>query len=200
MAIVGVSSSFIAKYNENDGTPNYTDGKKFARMTSIDNTVTTNEEELFSDDCLEDADYSFSGGTLKVDVSDLEDGVVSDITGATANEITVDGEKVSEIVYDDDRQETEFGFGFVVEKKNRGVFSYRAIVLPRIKFKLPDVKVTTRGKTLTFQTRSVEATVHRDHSEKHRWKREATFAKKESAVSYIKQILGMTETAQSQEE
>ena len=191
MAITGISCSFYAKYKETDGAPSYEGGGKFARMTNIDNSITTNETELYSDDGLEDADYSFSTGTLKVDVSDLEDGVITDITGARIEEVTVGEEKVQEIVYDEEQAESELGFGFVIEKKSKGVFSYRAIVLPRIKFKMPGVAVATRGKTLAFQTQTVEAVIHRDHSAKRTWKREATFAKKASAINYIKQRLNI---------
>lgn len=197
MAITGVSSSFYAKYKENDGTPTYEGGGKFARMTNIENTVTANETELYSDDGLEDADYSFSRGALKIDVSDLEDGVVSDITGAKLVERKVGDETVQEIIYDDEQEESELGFGFVIEKKKKGVYSYRAIVLPRIKFKMPGVTAATRGKTLSFQTRTVEAVVHRDHSEKRCWKREATLSKKETAISYIKELLNITEAQQA---
>lgn len=197
MAITGVNSSFYAKYNvdEDTGLPKYFGGGAFARMTNVDFQATSNESELYSDDGLEEADYSFASGNLKVDVSDLVDGVVSDITGAKVTEIKSGSETVSEIVYDDDQEDRELGFGFVIEKKKKGVFSFRAIVLPRIKFKIPGDAVATRGKTLTFQTKSVEAVVHRDHSEKRVWKREATFATKQAAISYIKGSLGISEAA-----
>lgn len=197
MAITGVSSSFYAKYEKDAETelPKYSGGGAFARMTNIDFQVTSNETESYSDDSLEEADYSFASGTLKVDVTDILDGVVSDITGAKVTEIKAGEETVSEIVYDDDQEDRELGFGFVIEKKKKGVFSFRAIVLPRIKFKIPGDAVATRGKTLTFQTKSVEAVVHRDHSEKRTWKREATFATKQAAVAYIKNLLGITEAA-----
>lgn len=197
MAITGVNSSFYAKYetDASTGLPKYSGGGAFARMTNVDFQATSNESELYSDDGLEEADYSFASGALKVDVSDLMDGVVSDITGAKVEEIEVGSEKVSEIVYDDDQEDRELGFGFVIEKKKKGVFSFRAIVLPRIKFKIPGDAVATRGKTLTFQTKSVEAVVHRDHSEKRTWKRESTFTTKAAAIAYIKGLLGISDAA-----
>ena len=194
--ITGVSSSYYAKYEVKDGVPTYSGGGKFARMTKVDSTVTANDLEAYSDDCLEEADYSFSSGTLKVDVSELEDNVVSDLTGAKLVELTENDEKTKEIIYDDEQKNTELGFGFVVEKKKNGVFSYRAIVLSRIKFKLPGVTATTRGKTLSFQTHTVEAAIHRDHSANHAWKREATFVNKENAIAYIKRLLNLTQNAE----
>ncbi len=195
MAITGVSKSFYAKYKETaegSGVYEYTGGRAFAKMTSITHTPETNTSELYADNNLEEADYSFSKGSFSVDVSDLEDGVAADILGVTVEE---DENGNSEYVYTAEDKTVETGFGFVIQKKINGIFKYRAIVLTRLVFKVPANSATTRQGTLTFQTEKIDGTTFTDRSPKHVWKRECTFSTEEEAVAYIKAKLNISDAA-----
>lgn len=187
MAIVGVRKSFYAKYSKGtDGEYGYSGGGAFAKMVNISVSAESNDAELYSDDGLEESDYSFVKGVVKVTASDLEDGPRADILGITKTE---DGE----LVYGDNI-EPEVGFGFVITKKKAGVFSYRAIVLTRVKFKTPEDAAATLAGKLSFQNQNIEGTCSRDHSEKRNWKREQTFKTEAEAVAYIKGLLNITTT------
>ncbi len=186
MAITGLKNSFVAKYAPNSGNTGYeyTNGAAFARMIDINVAVESNDAELYSDDGLEDSDTSFTKGTLKVTASDLPVSNYALIMGITAGE---DGE----LIFGDNDQ-PDCGFGFIIVKTKSGVKSYRAIVLPRVKFKIPEDKATTQGEKLTFQSVSVEAKIARDFSSSKAWKKENTFTTEAEAITYIKTALDIT--------
>ena len=159
MAITGVKKSFYAKYafDESEKTYGYSGGGAFARLVDITVTPESNNAELYSDNELEESDYTFVKGTMKVTSSGIESSVIADIMGITADE--------------------------------SGAF--RAIILPRVKFKLKEDTAATRAGTMTFQNETIEGTISRDHSETHVWKRENTFNTEAEAVSYIKTFLNI---------
>lgn len=200
MANIGVSNAFYAKYKETaegSGEYGYTGGRAFAKMTSVNHTPETNSAELFADNNLEEADYSFSKGSFSVDVSDVEDGVAADILGVAVEDY---GNGNTELVYTIEDKTVETGFGFVVQKKVSGTIKHRAIVLTRLIFKIPATAVTTRQGTLTFQTEKIEGTTYADRSAKHAWKRECTFATEEEAIAYIKAKLNISDAASASSE
>lgn len=200
MANIGVSNAFYAKYKETaegSGKYDYTEGRAFAKMTNLSHTPETNSAELFADNNLEEADYSFSKGNFSVDVSDVEDGVAADILGVTSE---TDKNGNSEYVYTAENKTVETGFGFVVQKKVSGIVKHRAIVLTRLIFKIPATAVTTRQGTLTFQTEKIEGTTYADRSDKHAWKRECTFETEAEAVAYIKAKLNISDAASASSE
>lgn len=185
MAITGVKKSFYAKYafDESGKTYGYSGGGAFARLVDITVTPESNNAELYSDNELEESDYTFVKGTLKVTSSGIESSVTADIMGITADES-------GELVYGDNLQ-NEVGFGFIITKKKKGSEAFRAIILPRVKFKLKEDTAATRAGTMTFQNETIEGTISRDHSETHVWKRENTFNTEAEAVSYIKTFLNI---------
>lgn len=196
MALTGVSKSFYAKYKEKtpgSGQYEYAEGRSFAKMTNISHTPETNTAELYTDNGLEEADYSFSKGAISVDVSNLEEGVVADLLGA---KLETNGD-TKELVYTAEDKTVEAGFGFVIQKKVNGAFAYRAIVLSRVVFKIPATSVATRQGTLSFQTEKIEGTTHPDRTTSRVWMRESTFGTEEAAVAYIKSKLNITEAAAS---
>lgn len=195
MANIGVSNAFYAKYKETpegSGKYSYTGGRAFAKMTNVSHNPETNSAELFADNGLEEADYSFSKGSFAVDVSNVEDGVAADILGVTTE--GYEGEN-TELVYTSEDKTVETGFGFVVQKKISGAVKHRAIVLTRLIFKIPATAVATRQGTLSFQTEKLEGTTYTDRSDKHVWKRECTFATEAEAIAYIKNRLNITDAS-----
>lgn len=189
--IKGLSDSYFAPYKpkaDNSGEYEYSEGGKFARMVDLDFSITANEVEAYSDNELEEADYSFSSGALKLTVSDLADGVAAKLF----NIEQVDAEEeegVKENIYNENTTSNDVGFGVVIEKVKEKETSYRAIVLTRVNFKIPGEVASTRGKQVSFQNINLEGTAMRDKSEKHNYKRDATFSTKAAAIAYIKRIL-----------
>lgn len=193
MATVGVSKPYVALYTNNgDGTTTYANGARLALATEMSTTIETpSDNNLYADNGIAETDKEFAGGTLTIGVDDLDDAGAKLILGLKENTITVGEESVKELVYDDDRTAPYLGFGCIVKKKKSGATKWRAVVLPKIMFSIPEDAATTQGETIEWQTPSIEGTIMRDDTVKHAWKREATFDTELAAEAYIKQVLNI---------
>lgn len=197
MAIIGVSKPYVARYTDNgDGTTSYSDGTKLALATEVDISIESSDDNnLYADNMIAESDREFSGGALTVGVDDfLQDASIL-LLGLKSNSITVDGATATELIYDDEAVVPNMGFGCIIKKKKGGVTKWRAIVLQKIMFSIPSDAATTQGEKIDWQTQSLEATIMRDDTATHVWKREATFDTEALAEAYIKQCLDISTTA-----
>ena len=62
-------------------------------------------------------------------------------------------------------------------------------------FSVPSDAATTQGESIEWQVHELSATITRDESEKHAWKKEATFSTEAQAEAYIKDRLNITGAA-----
>ena len=158
---------------------------------------TTEDNNLYADNGIAETDRQFSGGTLTVKPDDLSQEVSKAILGLKEEEVgTIDGvtdESVMELIYDDDQVTPYLGVGFIIKKQVKGVTKWRAVVLTRVMFSVPADAATTQGESIEWQVPELSATITRDESEKHAWKKEATFTTEAQAEAYIKNRLGITE-------
>lgn len=193
MATIGVSKPYVAVYTNTDGVVTYASGTRLALATEMSTAFESpSDNNLYADNGIAETDKEFAGGTLTLGVDDLDDAGAKLILGLKENTITVGEESVTELVYDDDRVAPYLGFGCIVKKKKSGVNKWRAVVLPKIMFNIPEDAATTQGETIEWQTPSIEGTIMRDDTVKHAWKREATFDTELAAEAYIKQVLDIT--------
>lgn len=194
MATIGVSKPYYGIYENNDGVVSYTGGAVFAKAVEFSATIDSSEDNnLYADNGIAEADRSFGGGSISVTTDDIEQAAAAAILGITPSTITV-GEttEVSELVYNDDMTVPDLGFGIIIKKKKDGIDKYRAVFFHKIKFNIPEDAATTQGETIEWQTPTIEGTIMRDDSEKHGWKSEATLDTEALAVAYLKQKLGIT--------
>lgn len=189
MAVIGLSKPYIAKYDANGGSPSYTGGILMAKAVEMNIEIeSASDNDFYADNEIAETESTFSNGTLTFTPDDLEQSTVALMLGMA--ETAVDGGK--ELVYDDNQNPPYLGFGAVVKKQKGGALKWRAIVLPKIKFSVPADAATTQGESIEWQTTELTATINRDDSTNHVWKREATFDTEEAAESYIKTKLGIT--------
>lgn len=194
MATIGLSRPYIAKYINTDGVITYEGGKRMGKAVKVSVEIESGDpKDFYADNGVCESDRSFAGGKLGITTDDLEQDVSALILGVTTSEITVGEERVTEIVYDDSMEAPDLGFGVIIKKKKGGVYKWRAIVLTKIKFSVPSDSATTQGESIEWQTPEAEATIMRDDSERHAWKREATFDTEAKAEAYIKQVLEIGE-------
>lgn len=195
MATIGVSKPYVAKYFDNgDGTVRYEQGARLALATQLSATIEVGENNvLYADNGVAESDKSFSSGTLTIGVDDLSQQGSKLILGVQEHKITVDGEEVAELVYDDDAVAPDLGFGCIIKKVKNKTSLWRAVVFTKVQFAIPEDAATTQGEAIEWQTPSLEATIMRDDSAKHTWKREATFDAEAKAEAYIKQCLEIQE-------
>lgn len=197
MAIIGVSKPYVAKYSNTDTTVSYTSGQILDKMTEIDISINSAEDNNFyADNSIAESDSSFSGGSVTVNTADLGPEATALVLGITPVPISdiagVTDEDVNELIFDDDQRSPYLGFGCIIKKRVNNVDQWRAIILTKIMLAVPNDAATTQGETIEWQTPQLTGTIMRDDSAKHAWKREATFTTEAQAEAYIKARLSIT--------
>lgn len=197
MATIGLSKPYYAVYSAGSGTPTYASGGVMGKATQADIEIeTTEDNNLYADNAIAETDRSFAGGTLTLSTDDLSQEVSKAILGLTEQALSditgVTDEEVQELIYDDTQQTPYLGVGFIVKKKVNGVYKWRAVVLTKVMFAVPSDSATTQGETIEWQVPELSATIMRDDSATHMWKREATFTTEAQAEVYIKDRLNIT--------
>lgn len=191
MAIIGVSKPYYAKYDPGEGTPSYSKGGLLGKLTEIDIEIESSEDnDLYADDDICESERRFASGTLTVKPDDLSQEVSKAILGLKEEKLTemegVTDESAAELIYDDDQDTPYLGLGFIVKKQKNNKLLWRAVVLAKVMFSVPSDAATTQGKNIEWQVPELTGSIQRDDSEKHAWKREATFTTMGQAEAYIK--------------
>ena len=196
MAKVGLSKPYYAVYSAGSGTPSYSKGAVMGKATEANIEIDTSDNNnLYADNGIAETDVQFAGGTLTLSTDDLSTDVSAAILGITPSplsEITgVTDEDVNELVFDDNQVTPYLGVGFIVKHIVGGVTKWRGIVLTKVIFSVPADSATTQGETIEWQVPELTATIMRDDSATHPWKKEAMFTTEAQAESYIKNRLGI---------
>lgn len=194
MAKVGLSKPYYAVYSAGSGTPSYTSGGVMGKATEANVEIDTSDNNnLYADNGIAETDVQFAGGTLTLSTDDLSPKVsaaILGITPVTLSEITgVTDKDVNELVFDDNQVTPYLGVGFIVKHIVGGVTKWRGIVLTKVIFAVPPDAATTQGESIEWQVPELTATIMRDDSATHMWKREAMFTTEAQAEAYIKDRL-----------
>ena len=188
MAItIGAGYPWYAVYSASGNTISYTGIKQLARMVDVTIAVEgTDPVEFYADNALAESLLAFSKGTLTltVDGLDLADaktilGLVEDSTSHVYSDV-----EVPNIPF--------LGFGCVKRVMLNGTVSYIGIVLPKIKFQMPEDAGTTQGETIEFQTQSLTATIYKDDASTPTWRHRKSFETETAAIDWVKTELGYT--------
>ena len=191
MAIVGCSYFKGGIYNNNNGTVTYSDQAVIAKLVRMQIELEdSNDNDFYADNAIDETDNVFAGGNYEVNTNDLTNemaalilGLKTASLGTSIQGITDEG--VKEVIYDDDQLTPYMGIGNIVKHKRGGVDAYTAIVLPKVQFKVPSDAWETQGKTISWQTPTIQAKIFKSDATKHPWKYAATFSTEQQAVLYI---------------
>ena len=199
MATIGLSKPYYAVYSAGSGTPTYASGAVMGKATEANIEIETSEDNnLYADNAIAETDRQFTGGTLTLSTDDLSQEVSKAILGLTEQAVgAIEGvtdEEVQELIYDDTQVTPYLGVGFIVKKVKNGVTAWRGIILTKVMFSIPSDAATTQGESIEWQVPELSATIMRDDSATHMWKREATFTTEAQAEAYIKDRLDITGT------
>lgn len=200
MAVIGLSKPYYGIYSATGNAVSYANGAVMGKATEANIEIdTTEDNNLYADNAIAETDRSFAGGILTLSTDDLSQEVAKAILGLTETAITgiegVTDTSVKELVYDDTQTTPYLGVGFIVKKKVGGAYKWRAVVLSKVMFSVPADAATTQGESIEWQVPELSATIMRDDSATHMWKREATFTTEAQAEAYIKARLNITEAA-----
>ena len=192
MASIGLVKPFVAKYAESSGTISYSNGQRLGKAIKHDLALQNADPViLYADDGASESISGFSRGTLTLGIDNLSIADAALIFGITADTISTPGDGTG-VAFDDDTEPPYLGYGVIVPMIKNGAHSYRAILLPKIKFTLPGESFETKGETVSFVTPELTATVVRDDSTKHQWRYLADFATEALAEAWIKSKLSIT--------
>lgn len=204
MAKKGLSRLFFAKYTyAAESGVKYTEGCETEKLASYSvETESSDDSDLYLNNGVAETEKGrFTTGTLTHSTGDLTNETSKLILGLKSTTVTVtgiDGDGVEEMIYDDDVKAIDCGVGFVeLHQTNRKEF-YRAIVLARVAYNLPNTSANTRGESVEWQTQEATARILRseqkDSTYNHPWKYSADLDSEDNAVKYIKHKLNITDS------
>lgn len=172
--IIGYSFPRVAKYASNEGVITYSNGMPMARGVSVNFSPENGDDSAWYADNVqaENAGSTFSGGTVTFESDSVKDAARRLLYGLPEAETLKVGGKSYQVDTYDDRQEIPYiGAGFVVKYMEQGAISYAAFVFTKLQFRNEPLEAETQGETIDFQTSNYEASIMRDDSEHHAWKK-----------------------------
>ena len=195
MATIGLSKPYVATYALDDGDIVYSGGRLIGKAVNLDLSLESGSDNiLYGDNGPAEVDNQFAGGTLTLQTTELDAEAISQILGAPEVELTIAGletSDASELVFGDSQATPYVGFGAIAKRMINGVIKWVGIVYPKIKFANISESIETQGETISWQVPEIAATVMRDDSANHVWKRMSSYLDTEDdALLYIQSILG----------
>lgn len=190
MAIIGCSYVKVAKYANSGATVTYSDPAIIAKLVRLNISLDSgSDNDFYADNGVDETDNAFQGGSVELETNDLTNEASKLILGLASESISsitgVTDEGVEEIVFDDRQSTPYLGLGVVVKHKRGGVYVYTGLVLTKVMFQIPADAAETQGKTISWQTPTINATILKDDTEYHAWKKKATFTTESQALAYI---------------
>lgn len=184
----GFSKPYVATYSNSGTVVTYSSGQLLARGVKVNLQPESAEDNNFYADNIiaESGAGEFVGGTVELEVDGLFRDTEDLIFGAPA---AVDG-----WVADGDASVVPFcGVGFIVRWMSEGVTTYQPVVLPKVKFNIPEEERATQEDEIEFQTTTLTATLTRDDTENKNWRyRGASFSSEALAEAELKEFLGIS--------
>ena len=191
MARIGLLKPRVAKYTESGGTVTYSSGQILAKAIEHDLTLNNSDPViLYADDGAAESVGGFSSGTLTLNIDELSIADAGLIFGITPE--TISTPSGTAVTFDDDMAPPYLGYGVIVPKIKGNSRSWMAVLLTKIKFAIPGETYTTKGETVEFGTPELTATVMRDDTSKHAWRKWAEFSTETAADTWLNSQLSIT--------
>lgn len=171
--VTGLSSTYVALYNNNGGTVTYTSGMELARSVAFDPQIETQgDDNVFyaSNSAAETAPKRFRRGTLNLTVDGLFHEAEALIMGLTSQKTVTVGEKTVTVYGSGDSQVIPYvGVGSVIRSMSNGIEIYQAHMYTKARFAQFAVGAQTEGESIDWQTQALSATLMRDDTPAHNW-------------------------------
>ena len=184
----GFSKPYVATYSNSGSVVTYSSGQLLARGVSVNLQPESSEDNNFYADNIvaESGAGEFIGGTVELEVDGLFRDTEDLILGAPA---AVDG-----WVGDGDANSTPFcGVGFIVRWMSDGVTKYQPVVLPKVKFNIPEEERATQEDEIEWQTTTLTASLMRDDTTNKNWRyRGAEFTTEALAEAELQEFFGIS--------
>lgn len=191
----GFSYPLVGLYGCAGGVVTITKGMVLARGVNVDISVNVaSDNEFYADNALAESDNDiFESGTLKLGVDGLFGTAERLISGqAEPQEVTYGESKVKLTKHSTNAQPPYIAVGVIVEYRSNNKKIYVPTTIIKTKFKPLGTNVQTRGKTTSWQTQDLEATIHRADDAESSWKWIGEdFATEAEAKAVLDAIFGM---------
>lgn len=198
MAIKGLSIPVFGKYSCVDGEASYTDGFINPHAVSYSIAVEAAESNpLYGDNKIVENDAGkFASGTYTLETDDLTQETSKLLLGVKEVERTYgEGKKVTSQVYDDDQDPPFLGCGIIEEHQINDEDLYKAVILKKVQFNIPEDAATTRGNKIEWQTKTITGNIMRSDENgttgKYPWKEDVWFESEGEALMFLKAMLGV---------
>lgn len=168
--------------------------KYLARGVDVSLDIETADDNIFYADNVqaESASGLFTGGTVTLTVDGLKAEARKDIQGLpTAESIQVTGadENTTALVYDDRQVIPYCAIGFIVRFMEDGITTYVPYALTKVQFSVDGLEAATQEEEIDWQTSELTATVFRDDTQHHAWRKigseQTTEAKAEAVLDAL---------------
>lgn len=191
----GFSEPYVAKYGNTGATVTYSGGMKLGRGVSMSVEVeSADDKNFYADDQIAESETGImtsASGTFTVD--GLEPEAATLILGLPEKgQETIEESPVDVYDYDDRMAAPYVGVGVLRRVMMKGVTTWEPIVFTKVKFNIPGDEAATQEDQIDWQTQELDASIVRDDTENHRWKR--VFARqttKAAAVEILKGYLNI---------
>lgn len=190
--ITGYSKPYVALYNANNGSPTYSNGMPLARGVDVSVSSESGEGTNFYADNVvaESAGGVFTGATITMTIDGLKDEARKLIMGLPApTQIEVGTNNVNVYEYDDRQQIPYVGIGFIIRYMEMGITTYTPVVFTKAAFNVDGLEAATQEEEIEFQTSELEATLMRDDSTNHVWRKIAEDQTTEAAAEDVVKTL-----------
>ena len=188
----GFSKPYVALYSATGNAITYSSLMPLARGVDVSIDAESSDSSNFYADNItaESVGGQFTGGTVTLTVDGLKEAARKLIMGLkTTESVTVDSKTISVDVYDDAMEIPYVGIGFIVRYMENGVTTYAPIVLTKTAFSVDGLEAATQEEEIEFQTQELEATIMRDDSATHAWKKIAADQTTEAAAEAVLQAM-----------
>lgn len=184
----GLSDIVYAIYSNSGATITYTGFAKLARAVSVSVSPESSDDNNFYADNLvaETAGGAFTGGEITLTVDGLKEARTKAIFGLPAP-TQVGGVDVYE--YGDNATAPFVGIGFIGRYMSAGVTTYVPVVFPKVKFSQVGNDLNTQEEDIDWQTQELTATIFKDDSANHNWRKIGAEQTTEAAAYAVLQSL-----------
>lgn len=185
MAFIGLRKPYVSKLNR--ATNTYSDGFRFSHAVSMNVTPNYAEASLYGDDVQVEYEKAFTNATVSLGTTSTPLKAADTVFG---HEVDYTSKKV---IYKATDEANDVGIGVVAPEKVDGISQYVALVILCAKFADGAETYGTKGDSLTFNTPTIEGSA--SALDDGRWKETQIFDTELEAVSWIKEMLNITDTA-----
>lgn len=196
MAFIGMRHPVAAKLNAHTpgSEPTYTAGMVLGHAIRGNLTVNRNNNPLYGDDVIVEDDNSVTSMQLEINTDDLLEDVESYVLGLVEKTIGSGQEAAKEYI-ETDASAPYVGTGYIRVRKKNGVVSYQGIWMYKVIFSKNGEESQTKGENIQWQTPTLQgraAGIDVDGSGHLAFRKRRYFETEAAAITWLNTLAGIS--------